>query len=294
MTGCTLCPRHCGVDRAAQTGYCRSGKQMRIARAALHLWEEPPISGTRGSGAIFFTGCSLRCVFCQNSDISADNAHGQTFDTDGLIEQMQALEAQGAHNINLVTPTHFAGQIAQALRRYKPHVPVVYNCGGYESVETLRMLEGLVDIYLPDFKYADDALAVRLSNAPNYRETACAALEEMVRQTGENVYDGDGLLQKGVIVRHLILPAHTRNSMAVLDLLAERFPQVPVSLMAQYVPMGRVPDDAQYADINRRVTAREYRKVLDYMMALGLDGFCQERSAAKAQYVPDFTQFDGK
>lgn len=231
-------------------------------------------------------------MFCQNSTISAENAHGRDFDTAEFIALMQSLESEGAHNINLVTPTHFAGQIAAALRQYKPRVPVVYNCGGYESAETLRSLEGLVDVYLPDFKYADDALAVRLSNAPDYRETARRALLEMVRQTGENVYDGDGLLQRGVVVRHLILPAHTRNSLAVLDLLAAEFPAVPVSLMAQYVPMGRVPEEAQFADVNRRVTAREYRKVLDHMMALGLDGFCQERSAAKARYVPDFTQFD--
>lgn len=292
MTGCTLCPRRCGADRAVSRGYCGSGEKLRIARAALHFWEEPPVSGTRGSGAIFFTGCSLRCAFCQNSTISAEHAHGRDFDTAGFIALMQSLESEGAHNINLVTPTHFAGRIAAALRQYKPHVPVVYNCGGYESAETLRSLEGLVDIYLPDFKYADDELAVRLSNAPDYRETARRALREMVRQTGKNVYGDDGLLQRGVIVRHLILPAHTRNSLAVLDLLAAEFPAVPVSLMAQYVPMGRVPEEAQFADVNRRVTAREYRKVLDHMMALGLDGFCQERSAAKARYVPDFTQFD--
>ena len=179
-------------------GYCQSGDKMHIARAKLHYWEEPPISGTRGSGTIFFTGCSLRCAFCQNSEISGESLHGKDFTVEEFIETIKKIEAMGAHNINLVTPTHFASQIAEALRIYKPRVPVVYNCGGYESVEILRMLEGLVDIYLPDFKYADDDLAVRLSNAPHYCETALAAIHEMVRQTGENVYDENGMLQKGV------------------------------------------------------------------------------------------------
>lgn len=208
-------------------GYCQSGDKMHIARAKLHYWEEPPISGTRGSGTIFFTGCSLRCAFCQNSEISGESLHGKDFTVEEFIETIKKLEAMGAHNINLVTPTHFASQIAEALRIYKPRVPVVYNCGGYESVETLRMLEGLVDIYLPDFKYADDDLAVRLSNAPHYCETALAAIHEMVRQTGENVYDENGMLQTGIIIRQLILPGHTRNSMQALELIKQHFPGVP-------------------------------------------------------------------
>lgn len=292
MSACALCPRRCGVDRAEKTGYCGSGEKMRIARAKLHFWEEPPISGTRGSGAVFFTGCSLRCAFCQNSEISAGDAHGRDFDTEEFIALMQSLEREGAHNINLVTPTHFAGQIAEALEKYKPQVPVVWNCGGYETVETLRRLDGLVDIYLPDFKYADDELAARVSNAPHYRETALAALREMVRQTGENTYAADGLLQKGVIIRHLILPGHTRNSIAVLDLLHESFPDVPVSLMSQYTPMGRVLTDKSLSDLNRRITVREHRKVQDHMIALDMHGFCQKRSAAGERYIPDFTQFD--
>ena len=290
--GCTLCPRQCNTDRAVHPGYCGSGDKLHIARARLHFWEEPPISGTRGSGTIFFTGCSLRCAFCQNSVISQSQEHGKDFTIDEFIALMQDLEAQGAHNINLVTPTHFAGQIAAALRKYKPKVPVVWNCGGYESVETLRMLEGLVDIYLPDFKYADDALAERVSNAPNYKETALRAISEMVRQTGENTYTPEGLLTKGVIIRHLILPAHTRNSMAVLDAVRAAFPGVPVSLMSQYTPMGRVLTDERFHDLNRRITAREHRKVQDYMLELDLPGFCQKRSAAGERYVPDFTQFD--
>lgn len=218
-------------------GYCQSGGKMHIARAKLHYWEEPPISGTRGSGTIFFTGCSLRCAFCQNSEISGESLHGKDFTVEEFIETIKKLEAMGAHNINLVTPTHFASQIAEALRIYKPRVPVVYNCGGYESVETLRMLEGLVDIYLPDFKYADDDLAVRLSNAPHYCETALAAIHEMVRQTGENVYDENGMLQKGIIIRQLILPGHTRNSMQALELIKQHFPG-----------RAREPDEPVYAD----------------------------------------------
>lgn len=292
MSGCTLCPRGCGVDRTEHTGYCGSGAKLHIARAKLHFWEEPPISGNRGSGTIFFTGCSLRCAFCQNSEISAENTHGRDFSVEEFIGLMQALEKQGAHNINLVTPTHFAGQIAEALRICKPGIPVVYNCGGYESAETLKMLSGLVDIYLPDFKYADNALAVRVSNAPNYKETALSAIREMVRQTGENSYTPEGMLQKGVIIRHLILPAHTRNSIAVLDRIHEAFPGVPVSLMSQYTPMGRVLTDEAFKDLNRRITAREHRKVQDHMLELELPGFCQKRSAAGERYIPDFTQFD--
>ena len=206
MSVCILCPRKCGVDREIMRGYCQSGGKMHIARAKLHYWEEPPISGTRGSGTIFFTGCSLRCAFCQNSEISGESLHGKDFTVEEFIETIKKLEAMGAHNINLVTPTHFASQIAEALRIYKPRVPVVYNCGGYESVETLRMLEGLVDIYLPDFKYADDDLAVRLSNAPHYCETALVAIHEMVRQTGENVYDDGTCFARAGICGHQ--PSH--------------------------------------------------------------------------------------
>ena len=223
MTGCALCPRRCGCEPRRVARLLRQrGKAAHRPRGA-PLWEEPPVSGTRGSGAIFFTGCSLRCVFCQNSTISAENAHGRDFDTAEFIALMQSLESEGAHNINLVTPTHFAGQIAAALRQYKPRVPVVYNCGGYESAETLRSLEGLVDVYLPDFKYADDALAVRLQTPRTTGRRRAARCWRWCARPAKT-YDGDGLLQRGVVVRHLILPAHTRNSLAVLDLLAAEFP----------------------------------------------------------------------
>ena len=264
---CTLCPRKCGVDRTEKTGYCGSGAALHIARAKLHFWEEPPISGNRGSGTVFFTGCSLKCAFCQNSVISQEDTHGRDFTVEEFIGVMKDLEGQGAHNINLVTPTHFAGEIAEALRQYKPKVPVVWNCGGYESVETLRMLEGLVDVYLPDFKYAENDLAVEVSGAPNYKETALAAIKEMVRQTGENGYSPEGILLKGVIIRHLILPAHTRNSIAVLDLIAKEFPGIPVSLMSQYTPAGRVLTEERFKMLNRRITLREHRKVQDHRIA---------------------------
>ncbi len=292
---CTLCPRRCAVDRSAGTGFCGAGDSMRVARAMLHFGEEPPISGTRGSGAVFFTGCSLRCVFCQNSTISAPGAaHGRTFTETGFIEVLDGLVRAGAHNINLVTPTHFAYPIARALEKYRPPVPVVWNSGGYESVETLRMLEGLVDVFLPDFKYAEAALAERLSSAPDYPETALAALREMRRQQPENILDADGILQKGVLIRHLILPGHTKNSVAALELLHREFPDTPVSLMAQYTPMGRVCTDDRFADLRRPITARERNKVLDVMLALDMPGYYQSRKSAGDALIPDFTQFDGK
>ena len=273
-------------------GYCQSGAKMHIARAKLHYWEEPPISGTRGSGTIFFTGCSLRCAFCQNSEISGGSLHGKDFTVEEFIETIKKLEAMGAHNINLVTPTHFASQIAEALRIYKPRVPVVYNCGGYESVETLRMLEGLVDIYPPDFKYADDDLAVRLSNAPHYCETALAAIHEMVRQTGENVRRKTACCKKGHhhSAAHFARPHAQFHAGAGAHQTAfpgrDREPDEPV-----YAD-GTCLHEPEFADINRRITLRESRKVQNYMLELGLPGFCQKRSAAGERYIPDFTQFD--
>ena len=262
------------------------GAEPVVARAALHRWEEPCISGTRGSGTVFFSGCSLKCVFCQNYEISTLKAVGKTVNARELAEIFSRLAEQGAHNINLVNPTHFAAPIAEALRLQKPPVPVVYNSGGYESLETLKMLEGLIDIYLPDLKYAENSLARELSAAPDYVERARETVLEMARQTGPAVLDGDGVMQKGTIVRHLILPGHTKNSIAVLDWLAQNLPQgVLVSLMAQYVPCGRA---AEFPEINRRITAREYRKVEEHLFSLGLDGFVQELSSAKQAFIPPF------
>lgn len=285
---CLLCPRRCGARRTAEngTGRCGMGTDPVVARAALHFWEEPCISGTRGSGAVFFTGCPLGCVFCQNYSISAAKEVGKRVSPKELSGIFQRLENQGAHNINLVTPTHFVPAILEALSIRKPSVPVVYNCGGYETPETLRMLEGYVDIYLPDFKYIEPELAASLSGAPDYPETAKAAVLEMVRQTGPAVYDEAGMMQRGTVVRHLILPGHTGNSIAVLDWLAANFPDgVPVSVMAQYVPCGKAAD---FPPLGRRITSREYEKVQNRLFELGLDGYIQERESASKSFIPSF------
>ena len=283
---CNLCPRMCGARRDAKrgNGYCRMGAMPVVARAALHFWEEPCISGTKGSGTVFFTGCSLQCVFCQNEQISVRREVGRALTARELSDVFFRLIEQGAHNINLVNPTHFASGIAEALRFRPLPVPVVYNSGGYERAETLRMLEGLISIYLPDYKYRDSALSQRLSGAADYPEHAAEAILEMVRQTGPASFDGDGMLQRGTIVRHLILPGHTRNSIEVLDWLKENLPEgTLVSLMAQYVPCGRAAD---YPEIDRRITKREYEKVQQHLFALGLDGYVQERKSAKKDFIP--------
>lgn len=285
---CTLCPRRCGAKRSSLSGNgrCGVGADAVVARAALHFWEEPCISGTRGSGAVFFTGCPLGCIFCQNYAISRKKQIGKTVSPDRLAQIFENLTAQGAHNINLVTPTHFVPAILEALSIHRPTVPVVYNCGGYESLETLKLLEGHVDIYLPDFKYAEGSLAAELSDAPDYPETAEIAIREMIRQTGPAEYDADGIMTHGTIVRHLILPGHTKNSIAVLDWLAQNLPEgVPVSLMAQYVPCGRA---AEFPPLDRRITKREYEKVQDHLFSLGLDGYVQERESASKSYIPPF------
>lgn len=284
---CRLCPRNCGALRTATEGQglCRMPETPLLARAALHHWEEPPISGTRGSGTVFFTGCPLGCVFCQNGDISQRN-FGKPVTEERLWDICQELIAQGAHNINFVTPTHYAHVLASLLERPLP-VPVVYNCGGYEKVDTLRALEGKVQIYLPDFKYLDPAAAQRYSGAPDYPEVASAAIQEMVRQTGPCQFDEDGLLTRGVIIRHLILPGQVQGAKAVMDWVAETFPPHTVlfSLMSQYTPWG---DLSQVPEVNRRLRRGEMRAAQDYMAALGLDGFTQERTSAKEEYTPPF------
>ena len=261
------------------------GVNPKIARAALHFWEEPCISGTRGSGTVFFSGCTLRCVFCQNYEISSKEK-GKVISVQRLAEIYRELEAQGAHNINLVNPTHFVPAITESLKIYRPAIPIVYNSSGYERVETLRMLEGMVDIYLPDLKYADDQKARRYSGVSDYFIHARRAIAEMARQTGAPELDENGILQKGTVVRHLILPENTRNSMEALSWLAENLPeQVWVSLMGQYIPCGRAD---QYPEINRRITPREYRKVQDFLFSLPLEGFVQELSSAQKDYIPSF------
>ena len=283
---CTLCPRQCGVDRAAgQRGFCRMPAELRAAKAMLHYGEEPPISGSFGTGAVFFSGCTLRCVFCQNGEISA-GGKGVPLDAKRLREIFERLIDEGAQSIDLVTPTHFLPDILPALTPKLP-VPVVYNCGGYERVETLRALEGRVDVWLPDMKYSDPGLARVLSAAPDYVEVAKAAISEMYRQTGPCVIE-DGLLRRGVLIRHLILPGQVDNSIGVLEWIAKTFPKgaVLVSLMSQYVPMGPA---AKVPPFDRRITREEYDTVLSWMYLLGLDaGFLQGPEAASLEYVPEF------
>ena len=282
---CTLCPRLCAAERTPQRGdgYCRMPAGLRVARAALHQWEEPPISGTRGAGAVFFSGCTLRCCYCQNGRISA-GGEGKDITSGRLREIFDELIAQGAHNIELVTATHFLPWILPALEPRLP-VPVVYNCGGYERVETLRALEGRVDIYLPDLKYADGDLAGALSGAPDYFPVACAAIREMFRQTGPYRME-DGLLRSGVIIRHLLLPGEAENTRRCIDWVAENFKpgEVLFSLMSQYTPQP-----GAQGRLDRRLTRAEYRAAADYMHNCGItDGFTQERTAAREEYTPPF------
>lgn len=279
---CNICPRGCDVDRDSAAGFCRSTAQPRVARIAPHYDEEPVISGTRGTGAVFFSGCTLRCVYCQNYEISSDLV-GRDISVGQLAREYRRLEEAGVHSIELVTPTHYTQAVIQSLSLYRPSVPVIYNCSGYERVETLRQLDGLVDIYLPDFKYIDGELAGRLSACPDYPQTATAAIDEMLRQRGAYTIE-DGLMTSGVMIRHLVLPGHIRNSLGVLELIASRYsPNALVSVMSQYLPMGKA---AEFPDINRRLTKREYDRVLDRLYALGLEGFAQELSSADKRYVP--------
>ncbi|HHZ06684.1 MAG TPA: radical SAM protein [Clostridiales bacterium] len=284
---CTLCPRNCKANRTNTTGngYCHMGLNPKVARVAPHMWEEPCISGTKGSGAVFFSGCVMGCVFCQNYDISA-KAQGTIISPKRLSEYYKELESKGVHNINLVNPTHFVDAVMESLNIYKPSIPIVYNCGGYENTETLHRLKGYVDIYLPDFKYAFDDLAIKYSSAPHYRATALKAVEEMVLQQPRAVFDNNGIMQKGVIVRHLVLPLNRKNSIAVLHTLKEGFDQdIYVSLMAQYIPCGNAE---KYKELTRKITKREYQKVLNVLLELGLKGFTQELSSAAKDYIPTF------
>lgn len=283
---CRLCPRNCRAERDENggRGFCGLPSLAKVARIAPHMWEEPPISGKNGSGAVFFSGCTLRCVFCQNYEISALN-RGRTINSKQLSEEFRRLESEGVHNINLVSPTPYVHCITEALDLYRPDIPIVYNSSGYEKVETLKALEGYVDIYLPDLKYSDNALALEYSRAKDYVETTIAAIGEMLRQTGKAELDEDGIMKKGTIIRHLVLPNHTKNSIGVLDIIKERFPDMPVSLMGQYTPHG---DIKKYPKLQRKITAREYNKVKNYLFESGLDGFVQELSSADEKYIPDW------
>ncbi|MBQ3761141.1 MAG: radical SAM protein [Clostridia bacterium] len=283
---CNLCPRKCGAyrDEYIGEGFCKTGTRPKLARCALHFDEEPCISGTRGSGAVFFSGCQLKCAYCQNYGIS-HGCFGDSVDASRLRDIFFELIAQGAHNINLVSGTHFVPGILKALKGGLP-VPVVWNSSGYESVSTLRALAGAVDVYLPDFKYMDGALAERLSGAADYPEVAVDAIGEMLSQSGKAVFDESGLIRKGTIIRHLVLPNHLDNTKQVLRRIKWDFEDAYLSLMAQYVPMGRA---AEISDINRPLTREEYDEALETMYALGLEnGYTQELSAATSAYTPEF------
>ncbi len=288
---CFDCPRMCGADRAAgEVGVCGEGASMRVARISKHMYEEPPICGERGSGTVFFCGCSLGCVFCQNRDISRGSDVGREYTPEQLAEQIFRLESEGVSNINLVTPTHFSSEVIKTLEIVKPRlgIPVVYNTSGYERVEILERLCGLVDIYLPDFKYASSEMAKKYSHAEDYPEVAVNAIREMYRQTGRYRYADNGTLASGVLVRHLVLPSNRRDSIAALQMLAENLPTdgILLSLMSQYTPDFAL--DCKYRELHRRLTSFEYQSVLDVASSLGFDGFMQGISSADRNYTPNF------
>ncbi len=288
MDKCYLCPRMCGADRKNNLGFCGAGDKIRVARASLHMWEEPCISGKNGSGTIFFSGCTLKCCFCQNYKISAQN-FGIDISKEKLCEIMLDLQSQGAHNINFVTPTHYADKIASALLSVKDklHIPTIYNSSGYEKVETLDMLDGLIDIYMPDLKYFSGDLSKKYSRAHDYFEKASRAIIHMYEQAGSVRFDKDGMLEGGVVIRHMVLPGAYKDSVMLLDWLAENFDadKVMLSLMCQYTPQYKSSD---YKEINRQLTTYEYEKVTDYAEKLGFSGFMQQRDSASEKYIPDF------
>ncbi|MBR5372563.1 MAG: radical SAM protein [Oscillospiraceae bacterium] len=286
---CTLCPRRCGINRAEKTGFCGESETLRIARAAPHYWEEPPISGTNGSGTVFFSGCNLRCIYCQNHEIAVSHV-GYEISPEQLCDTMLQLQADGVHNINLVTGSHYVQQLVPVIRIAKQrglHIPIVWNSSGYELPETLKLLDGLVDIYLPDFKYISPKLAAEYSHAPDYPEIAKAALAEMVCQCGEQMKDENGLLKRGVQVRHLVLPGHTQESRRILYYLHETYgSRIGISIMNQYTPM---PQCQAHPLLSRRVTDREYEHVVRYAEQIGIaDAFTQEGEAAAESFIPQW------
>lgn len=310
---CTLCPRNCRANRlSGEKGVCLCPSTLMVSRAALHMWEEPCISGKEGSGTVFFTGCNMHCIFCQNFEISGHNPYGKEISIKRLSEIFLWLQSQGANNINLVTPTHYIPSIKLALLSAKENglnIPIVYNTSGYEKPESLKLLDGLVDIYLPDFKYMNSDISSSFSNAKDYAECAKAAIAEMVRQTGEPVFDDRGMMKKGVIVRHLVLPGHIKESKEIIGYLyGEYKDSIYISIMNQYTPLLSSTDEnaalhakpvtreklAQFPELGRRVTKREYEKVLDFAISLGIkNGFTQEGQAAFESFIPSFKDCTG-
>ena len=282
---CNICPRQCNIDREKTKGFCGAPFDIVVAKSMLHHFEEPLISGKNGSGAVFFSGCNLRCKYCQNAVIS-QNIKGEKVSVDKLVSIFNSLQDSGAHNINLITATHFLEQIIPALEIFKKssNLPIIYNCGGYESVDMLKRAQGLIDVYLPDFKYFDNSLASKLSKANDYYERAIECITEMVNQQPKVVVEG-GLIKKGVIIRHLVLPGYKDNSIGVLNTIKEKFPSVLVSLMSQYTPSFYKGEDK---NLKRKVTKFEYNKVLSLAQELGIQGFCQDLNSATSSYTPDF------
>ncbi len=284
---CNLCPRRCDAERTPTTGngFCRAGTLPVVARAARHDWEEPCISGTRGSGAVFFSGCSLGCAFCQNATISRGAPKGHTLTPEALSTLFTRVEALGVHNLNLVSPSHFAPAVLEALRIRKPGIPVVWNSNGYERVETVEAMRGLVDVFLPDFKYYKASTAAQLAGAPDYFPVALSAIRAMCRRTGAPVYDESGMLVRGTLVRHLVLPMRVDETLSILETVARELPPgTPVSLMRQYTPMNGIA----VKGMDRRLTAREYARARDRLFSLGLEGYLQAKEAAQTAYTPAF------
>lgn len=289
LSKCCLCPIKCGADRKNSKGYCGGYENAKVALVSIHKWEEPSISGTKGSGTVFFSGCNMRCVFCQNHEISHSN-FGKEISNERLAEIFIEQQNRNVHNINLVSGGHYIKNIVNALKLAKANglaIPVVYNSNGYETVESLKMLDGLIDIYIPDIKYYSDEFAIKYSSAPNYFKTALNAVKEMYRQVGKNIFDDNGIMQKGIIIRHLVLPSLKNDSMKVMDAIKESFgDNVYVSIMSQYVPVYRA---SEFKEINRRITTYEYEKVTDYFLEIGLkNGYVQKRTSATSDYTPTF------
>lgn len=280
---CNNCPRKCNVDRGSQLGFCQLSNKLRLALASVHYGEEPEISGTKGSGTIFFSGCNLRCVYCQNYDISHDN-FGANVSVKRLAEIFKELELKGVHNINLVTPTPYADKIIHALKIYRPKIPIVYNSSGYESVETIKKLRKYIDIYLVDLKYFSSELSQKYSNCNNYFNIATSAILEMKKNQPKNIIR-NGLLKKGVIIRHLVLPGHTDDSIKILDWIHTNCPDTTVSIMGQFTPYYKCQD---YPEINRKLRPIEYKRVVKYAHNLGLNGYMQELSSATTEEIPKF------
>lgn len=291
MEVCEICPRQCKADRKIVRGFCGVGNRPKVAKAFLHKWEEPCISGANGSGTIFFSGCNLKCVFCQNYNISQEYS-GKEISIEELSNIYIRLQQMGAHNINLVNPTHYVVQIKKSLEMSSSlNIPVIYNTNAYETIDGLKTVEGLVDVYLPDFKYMEEGIAKKYSGAPNYFEAACTAIKEMYRQVGGPILDENGVVTRGLIIRHLILPGLAGESIRILDYIKNNLPDdIYISLMSQYTPFYRAEN---YPEINRRITRREYERVLNHFFKLGFEnGYVQERESASCEYIPEF-DFEG-